>query len=101
MVVDVFGNFWNVSLELYLALLPVSILRFLTVPELAWQEASKKTKVKLHLLIDVNLLLMVKKSVRERICNKIHQCVKANNKYVKDQDYEKQRIIKSKVLVCD
>lgn len=88
---------FEICLEIY-ALDPAC---FLTVPELAWQEASKKTKVKLHLLIDVNLLLMVKKSVRERICNKIHQCVKANNKYVKDQDYEKQRIIKSKVLVCD
>ena len=33
--------------------------RFLTVPGLAWQAALKKTKVKLDLLTDINMLLMV------------------------------------------
>ena len=32
---------------------------FLTAPGLAWQAALKKTKVKLDLLTDINMLLMV------------------------------------------
>ena len=51
------ADVFEICLEIY-ALDPAC---FLTAPELAWQAASKKTKVKLHLLIDVNLLLMLKK----------------------------------------
>ena len=39
--------------------------RFLAAPGLAWQAALKKTKVKLDLLIDVDMLLMVKKVLEE------------------------------------
>ena len=35
--------------------------KFLSVPGLAWQATSKKTKVKLDLLTDIDMLLMVKK----------------------------------------
>ena len=35
--------------------------RFLAAPGLAWQAALKKTKVKLDLLTDDDMLLMVKK----------------------------------------
>ena len=33
--------------------------KFLSAPGLAWQAALKKTKVKLKLLTDINILLMV------------------------------------------
>ena len=46
----------------------------------------KKTGVELHLLTDIDMLLMVKKGIRGGICNTIHQYVKANNKYMKDYD---------------
>ena len=50
---------------------------------LAWQislaRPLKKTKVKLELLIDIEMLLMVKKELQKL-------CAKANNKYVKDYD---------------
>ena len=35
--------------------------KFLSAPALAWQATSKKTKVKLDLLTDIDMLLMVKK----------------------------------------
>ena len=37
---------------------------FLTTPRLAWQEALKKTKVKLDLLTDIALLLMLEKGIK-------------------------------------
>ena len=39
--------------------------RFVTAPGLALQAALKKTKVKLDLLFDVDMLLMVRKGVSE------------------------------------
>ena len=44
----------------------------------------KKTKVKVNFLIDIDLLLMVEKGIRERIYHSIYQYAKANNKYMKD-----------------
>ena len=59
-------------------------------PGLAWQAAFKKTKVKLDLLTYVHILLMVEKSIRWEICHSIYQCAKANNKYIKDYDKNKE-----------
>ena len=63
---------------------------FLTVPELAWQAALKMTKGKLELLTDIDILLMVEKGFRGGICHATHQYVKANNKYIKDYDKNKE-----------
>ena len=49
----------------------------------------KKTKVKLDLLTDIDMLLMVEKSIRGEICHAIHRYAKANNKYMKDYDKSK------------
>ena len=48
---------------------------------LAWQTVLKKTKVKLDLLTDIDMLLMVEKGIRGGICHSIYQYAKANNKY--------------------
>ena len=53
---------------------------------LAWQAVLKKTKVKLDLLTDINMLLMVEKGIRGRICHSIYRYAKANSKYMKDYD---------------
>ena len=37
---------------------------FFSAPGLAWQTALQKTKVKLHLLNDIDMLLMVEKGIR-------------------------------------
>ena len=43
-----------------------------------------KTKVKLELLINIDMLLMAEKGIRGRICHAIHRHTKANNKYIKN-----------------
>ena len=50
----------------------------------------KKTEVKIELLTDIDMLLMVAKAIRGGICNAIHQYAKANNKYMKDYDKNKE-----------
>ena len=47
-------------------------VKFLSAPGLAWQAALKKTKVKLDLLTDINMLLMVEKGIRRGICQSIY-----------------------------
>ena len=48
-----------------------SLARFVSAPGLAWQAAIKKTKPKLDLLTDIDILSMVEKSIRGRICHSI------------------------------
>ena len=54
------------------------------IPGLAWQACLKKTKVKLELLTDYNMLLMVEKGIRGGICQAMHRYAKANNKCMKN-----------------
>ena len=63
---------------------------FFSSPGLAWQAALKKTEVKLELLTDIYILLMVEKRIRGEICHAIHRYVKANNKFMKDYDENKE-----------
>ena len=57
---DVFENFRNMCREIY----ELDPVKFLSAPVLAWQSALKKTKVKLDLFTDIDILLMVEKSIR-------------------------------------
>ena len=59
MLVDVFENFRSKCLEIY-GLDPVY---FVSAPGLAWQACLKKTGVKLELIIDYDMLLMIKKGL--------------------------------------
>ena len=61
LLADVFENFKNMCLEIY----ELDPAKFLSVPGLAWQAALKKTKLKLDLLTDIDMLLMVKKVLEE------------------------------------
>ena len=62
---DVPENFRNMCLEIY----ELDPTHSLTAADLAWQTALKKTKVRLDLLADINLLLMVEKGIRGGICH--------------------------------
>ena len=62
----------------------------LSAPGLAWKAAIKKTKVKLDLLTDIDILLIVEKGISGGICHSIYQYAKANNKYMKDYDKNKE-----------
>ena len=63
---------------------------FFSVPGLAWQTALKKTEVKVDFLTDCDTLLMVEKGIRAGICHSISRYAKANNKYMKDYDKNKE-----------
>ena len=82
---DVFQNFRNFYLKMY-HLYPV---KFVLATRLEWQAALKKTKVKLQLLTDIDMLLMVEKLIRRGICHAIHQYTKAKNKYMKNYNENK------------
>ena len=90
LLADVFENFRNMCIKVY-ELYPA---HFLSAPRLAWQACLKKTKVKLELLTDYDMLLMVEEGIRGVICHTIHRHVKANNKYMKnyDKDLESSHI---------
>ena len=72
--------------------------KFLYAPGLAWQAALKKTKVKLDLLSDINMLFMVEKSIIGGICQSIYLYEKAHNKNMKDYDKNKEL---SYIQYCD
>ena len=82
LLADVFENFRNKSIEIY----DLDPAHFSTGPGLAWQVCLKKTGVKLELLTDIDVLMMVEKGIRGRICQAIHRYAKANNKYMKNYD---------------
>ena len=65
-------------------------VKFLSAPGLVWQAGLKKTDLKFELLSDINMLLMIEKLIRGGICNTIHRCAKANDKYMKDYDKNKE-----------
>ena len=55
MLADVFEDSENKLLEIY----ELDPAKLISVPGLAWQEALKKTTVKLDLSTDVDMLLMI------------------------------------------
>ena len=46
--------------------------------------------MKVDLLTDIDMLLMVGKGIRGGICHSIYQYAKANKKYIKDYDKNKE-----------
>ena len=86
LLVDVFKNFGKMCLKIY----HLEPLKCLSASGLAWQAALKKTEVKLELLTDIDMLLMVEKGIRGGTCHTIHRYAKANNKYMKQYDKNKE-----------
>ena len=52
----------------------------------------KKIKVKLDLLTYIDMILMVGKVIRGGICHSIYRYAKANKKYMKDYDKNKESL---------
>ena len=58
----------------------------------------RKTKVKLDILTNIDMLLMLEKGFRGGICHSIYWYAKANNNYIKDNDKDKES---SYLKYCD
>ena len=86
LLADIFENFRNMRIKVY----ELDPAHFLSAPGLAWQAFLKKTEVKLELLTDADMLLMVEKGIRGGICHAIYRYVKANNKYIKNYNKDKE-----------
>ena len=80
LLADVFENFRNMCPEIY----KLDPAKFLSAPGLTQKAALKKTKEKLDLLTDIDMFLMVEKSIRGGICHSIYQYAKPNKKYMKN-----------------
>ena len=82
LLADVFENFRNMYINIYVP----DPAKFISAPGLAWQAAFKKTKERLDLLTDIDMLLMVEKGIRGGICHPIYRYAnskkhkKANNR---------------------
>ena len=85
LLADLCENFRNICINMY----EFDPVKFLSAPGLAWQASLKKTKRKLGLLTDIDMLLKVEKGIRGRICHSVYRYAKANNKYMKDYDNNK------------
>ena len=59
------------------------ILLIFFCTKISMTSSLKKTKVRLDLLTNINMLLMIEKGISGGICHSIHQYAKANNKYMK------------------
>ena len=86
LVADVFENFRKMCLKIY----EIDPAKFLSAPGLAQLAALKRTKGKVDLLTDTNILLMVKKGITAGICYSVYQYEKTNNKNMKDYDKNKE-----------
>ena len=64
--------------------------KFLSAPGLAWQATLKRAKVKLDLLTDTDIILMVEKIITGVIYHSIYRYGKANDKYIKNYDKNKE-----------
>ena len=79
---DILENFRNKCIEIY----ELDPAHFVSAPGLVWQACLKKTRVRLELLTDIDMLLIVEKGIRGEICHSMHKYAKANNKYMKNYD---------------
>ena len=86
LLADVFENFVNKCIEKS----ELDPAHFLSSPVLAWQACLKTTRIKLELLTDIEMLLMIKNVVRGGMYHTIYRYARANNKYKKNYDKNKE-----------
>ena len=59
---------------------------------MTWQACLKKTGIEQEFLADVDMLLMVEKGIRGGICHAVNRYAKANHKYMKNYDKNKESL---------
>ena len=88
LLADVFENFRNKCLDIN-KLDPACCL---SAPDIFWNSCLKKTRVKLELLTNANMLMLFEEGIRGGICTAIRYYAEANNKYKKNYDSTKKSI---------
>ena len=78
LLANVFEAFREVCLKNY----GLDPAHFYTAPRLAWKACLKKTKIRLELLLDPDMLLMFERGIRGGITQSVHRWAKANNPYM-------------------
>ena len=78
LLANVFQAFRKVCLKNY----GLNPAHFYTAPGLAWKACLKKTRIRLELLLDPDILLMFERRIRGGITQSIHRWAKANNSYM-------------------
>ena len=63
---------------------------FFSAPGQAWQACLQKTEVELELLTDNDMLIMFEEGTRGGMCQATYRYAKANNKYMKNYDKNKE-----------
>ena len=86
LLADVFENFRKTCLKHY----NLDPAQYYTSPGLAWDACLKETGQELKLLHDYDMLMMFEKGTRGGITHISKRYAKANNKYMKDYDPNKQ-----------
>ena len=70
---------------------------FYTAPGLAWKACLKKTRIRLELLLDPDMLLMFERGIRGGITQSVNRWAKANNPYM-GKEFDPNE--KTKYLQC-
>ena len=78
LLANVFEAFREVCLKNY----GLDPAHFYTAPGLAWKACIKKTKIRLELLLNPDMLLMFERGIRGGITQCVHRWAKANNLYM-------------------
>ena len=86
LLADVFESFKDKCIEIY----EPDPAHFLSAPGLAWQTCFKRTGVELELLTDNDMLIIFEEGIRGGMCQAIYRYAKANNKYMKNYDKNKE-----------
>ena len=81
LLANVFEAFRDTCLEHY----SLDPAHFYTSPELAWKACLRKTRVRLELLTDPDMLLMFECGIRGGITQVVHHYASVNNKYMGDK----------------
>ena len=78
LLANVFEAFREVCLRNY----DLDTAHFYTAPGLAWKACLKKTRVRLELLLDPDMLLTFERGIREGITQAVHRWAMANSPYM-------------------
>ncbi|KAL7304813.1 hypothetical protein TKK_0003036 [Trichogramma kaykai] len=84
LLADVFENFRDSCMQHY----GLDSAHYYTIPGFTWSAMLKHTKVKLHLISDIDMAIFIEKAIRGGLCQISNRYGKANNRYM-GADYNK------------